>query len=41
MSNIFMLVAEEYDRRAKSLKTTIAASDGGVINTWEIDMSCF
>ncbi|CAK8578842.1 unnamed protein product [Lathyrus sativus] len=41
MSDIAMLVAEEYERRVKSLKTTAAASDGGAVKTWQIDMSCF
>ncbi|KAL5053411.1 hypothetical protein RYX36_034093 [Vicia faba] len=38
MSDIAMLVAEEYERRVKSLKTT---ANGGAVKTWEIDMSCF
>ncbi|CAL5214472.1 unnamed protein product [Lathyrus oleraceus] len=41
MSDIAMLVAEEYERRVKSLKTIAAASDGGAVKTWEVDMSWF
>jgi hypothetical protein len=41
MSDIALLVAEEYERRVKSLKTAAAASSGGgaAVETWEINMS--
>jgi len=35
MSDIAMLVAEEYERRVKSLKN----AGGGAAETWEINMS--
>ncbi|CAL5214471.1 unnamed protein product [Lathyrus oleraceus] len=41
MSDIAMLVAEEYERRVKNFKNTAAASNGGAVKTWETDMSCF
>ncbi|XP_058735736.1 uncharacterized protein LOC131607794 [Vicia villosa] len=41
MSDIAMLVAEEYERRVKSLKTTAATSNDGAVKTWEIDISYF
>ncbi|WJX47620.1 hypothetical protein P8452_34287 [Trifolium repens] len=37
MSDIALLVAEEYEKRVKNLKTTAAAS--GAVETWEINMS--
>ncbi|XP_045823443.1 uncharacterized protein LOC123916115 [Trifolium pratense] len=42
MSDIAMLVAEEYERRVKNLKSTGAASGGAAVETWEINMfSCY
>jgi len=36
MSDIVMLVAEEYERRVKNLKN---AGGGAAVETWEINMS--
>lgn len=39
MSDIALLVAEEYERRVKSLKKAAAGGGGGGGEAWEIDMA--